>query len=93
MTKLIARVHTDQKTIERLKALQVELDGEMAAELHLVDGRVLRGVLPERPSVMQFVDASGQEGTNGILRLDAADGEIHLLLLDEVDRVVRLGSA
>lgn len=93
MTRMIERVHTDAATIEHLKALQLELEAEMVTELHLHDGRVLRGVVPERPTVMQFADMQGQEGTNGVLRLDCGDGGVHLLLLDEIDHVVRLGSA
>lgn len=93
MTKLIERVHTDAATIDRLKALQQELDAELEVELHLTDGRVLRGTVVERPSLLQFVDHGGQEGTNGSLRLDLADGSTRLLLLDEVAHVVRLGTA
>jgi hypothetical protein len=54
---------------------------------------VLRGTVVERPSLLQFVDHGGQEGTNGSLRLDLADGSTQLLLLDEVAHVVRLGTA
>ncbi|AWH18439.1 DUF3247 domain-containing protein [Stenotrophomonas sp. ZAC14D2_NAIMI4_7] len=91
MTRPIQRVHTDQPTIERLKALQRELEGEIDVELHLFDGRVLRGVVPERPAIMQFMDHSGQEGTNGIVRLDVGDGGVHLILMDEIEHVERRG--
>lgn len=93
MTKLIDRVHQDPETIDRLKQLQQELDAALIVELHLQDGRILNGTVVERPTVMQFVDHEGREGSNGLLRLDTDDGHSHLLLLDEVARVVRLGSA
>lgn len=39
---------------------------------------------------MQFVDYSGQEGTNVLLRLNPGNGGVHLRL-DEATHVVRLG--
>ncbi len=92
MSKIIDRVHTDQETINHLKQLQLELDAELEVELHLRDGRVIRGTLPERPIVMQFQDPQGNEGTNGLIRLDLGDGQVHLMLLDEVDHFERIGS-
>ncbi|KAF1702504.1 DUF3247 family protein [Pseudoxanthomonas suwonensis] len=87
------RVHTDPEAIERLKTLQLELDGELAVELHMRDGSVLRGTLPERPTIQQFFDPDGNEGTNGLFRVDDGDGGVHLYWLDEVERVIRVGSA
>ncbi|NIJ69983.1 DUF3247 family protein [Xanthomonas sp. 60] len=92
MTKIVDRVHTDAAEIERLKSLQQALDAELVAELHLRDGRVLVGTVVERPAVLQMVDAAGTEGTNGLLRFDLGDGGVHLLALDEVDHIVRVGS-
>lgn len=92
MTKIVDRVHTDAAEIERLKSLQLELDAELVVELHLRDGRVLVGTVVERPAVMQMVDGEGNEGTNGLIRFDLGDGGMHLLALDDVDHVVRVGS-
>lgn len=91
MGSVAPRVHTDPRTIERLKALQLALDGELVVELRLRDGRVVRGTLPERPSVQQFFDEAGNEGTNGLLRLDSDDGGMHLFWLDEVEGFTRVG--
>ena len=87
------RVHTDPDSIDRLKTLQRELDAELVVELQMRDGSVLRGTLPERPSVQQFFDPDGNEGTNGLFRIDDGDAGVHLYWLDEVERVVRTGSA
>ncbi len=87
------RVHIDPAAIERLKALQLELDGELVVELQMRDGSVLQGTLPERPTLQQFLDPDGNEGTNGLFRLDNGDAGVHLYWLDEVERVVRIGSA
>lgn len=93
MTDIIERVHRDQETIDRLKSLQKELDAEVIVELHMDDGRVVRGTVVERPALMQFVDREGNEGTNGMLRLDSGDGAVELMLIDDIVRVVRVGSA
>lgn len=93
MTKIVDRVHTDPAEIDRLKMLQKELDAELIVELHMRDGRLLVGTVVERPAVMQFVDGAGNEGTNGLIRFDQGDGGVHLVALDEVDRVVRVGTA
>lgn len=87
------RVHTGPEAIERLKALQLELDGELVVELHMRDGSVLHGTLPERPTLQQFFDPDGNEGTNGLFRMDHGDAGVHLYWLDEVERIVRVGSA
>ncbi len=93
MTDIIERVHRDQETIDRLKSLQKELDAELIVELHMDDGRVVRGTVVERPALMQFVDREGNEGTNGLLRFDSGDGGVELMLIDDIVRVVRVGSA
>ena len=93
MTKIVDRVHTDAAGIARLKALQLELDAELVVELHLRDDRVLVGTVVERPALMTMVDAEGKEGINGLLRFDPGDGGMHLVALDNVLRVVRVGSA
>ena len=56
-------------------------------------GSILRGPLPERPAIQQFLDPDGNEGTNGLFRVDDGDGGMHLYWLDEVERVVRVGSS
>jgi hypothetical protein len=39
-------------------------------QLTLVDGRVFTGIVSGRPMTMQFFDADGREGTNGIVRIE-----------------------
>lgn len=93
MSRIAPRVYSDQQEIERLKALQLELDGELVVQLQMRDGSLLRGTLPERPTVQQFFDPQGNEGTNGMFRLDPGDGGVHLYWLDEVEHILRVGSA
>jgi len=92
MSRTAPRVHVDQATIERLKELQLALDAELMVELHLRDGTMRVGTLPDRPTLQQFLDPQGNEGTNGQLRIDTGDAGIHIVWLDEVERFVRLGS-
>jgi len=93
MTLIVDHVHTDQAMIDRLKALQQELDAELHAELHMQDGTVLRGTVVERPSIVQAVDGNGLEGSSAIVRFDTGDAQVHLIALDRISKVVRLGSA
>lgn len=95
MSDVAPRVYTRQEDIDRLKRLQAALDGEIDVELRLRDGSVLRGTLPERPALQQFFDSQGNEGTNGVFRLDhgEADREVRLFWLDEVEDFVRIGSS
>lgn len=92
MARTAPRIHLDQATINRLKELQRSLDAEVRVELHMRDGSVLVGVVPERPTVQQFLDAQDNEGTNGQLRLDTGDGGFHLVWLDEIESFTRLGT-
>ena len=53
---------------------------------------IVTGTVPEPPNIQQFLDEDGNEGTNGLLRLDCGDAQVRLLWLDEVERVVRVGT-
>ncbi|MCD9086986.1 DUF3247 family protein [Stenotrophomonas sp. SY1] len=92
MSKTAPRVLTEQAAIERLKDLQAALDSEIVIEVHLHDGTTLTGTVVERPAILQFIDAHGNEGTNGVLPLDVGDTHVHMIWLDEVDRFIRLGT-
>ncbi|MBJ7517642.1 MAG: DUF3247 family protein [Stenotrophomonas sp.] len=92
MAQRAPRIHTDASEIGRLKHLQAQFEAEMVAELHLVTGKVITGTVPEPPNIQQFLDEEGNEGTNGLLRLDTGDAQVRLVWLDEVERVVRVGT-
>lgn len=95
MGRYADRVHSDPTVIQRLKQLQLELSGEMEVELTLQDGRILRGTVPERPTLQLFRNEREEEGVNGLLRLDDAEDPTRsqLLWLDQIQHVQRLGSA
>lgn len=63
-------VYTSQADIDRIQALIVELSNDDRVELTLADGRVLRGIVALKPTIQQFFDRSGREGSNATVRLD-----------------------
>ena len=95
MTKIAERVHQDQVEIARLESLIADLDDEAIVEVLLTDGTRFKGTVVVRPTVQTFRDAQGNEGVNGLLRLDefAKPGTSHYLWLDTIADVNHLGSA
>lgn len=63
-------VYTDQADIDRIQALIVDLDNDDRVALTLADGRVVRGIVALKPSILQFFDRHGREGSNATVRLD-----------------------
>lgn len=62
-------VYTSQPDIDRIQTLIKRLDNDDHVELTLNDGRVLRGVVAHKPSIQQFFDSGGREGSNALVRL------------------------
>jgi len=93
MTKVINHAATDPAGVEQLRALQLELDAEGKFEFHMRDQTVFKGTVVERPAVVLGVDGDGQEGFNGLVRVDTEDGQSRLIKLEDITRVIRLGSA
>ncbi len=94
MSQLAQRVHTHRDEIARLETLVTQLPSEARVELTLEDGGQLRGTVAVQPTVQTFRDMDGQEGTNGLLRLDDLDDPAHqhVVWLDTVAKVETLGS-
>ena len=55
--------------------------------LTLCDGNIVTGSVTERPNVQVFENVHGQEGINGLLRLDNPK---HYLWLGDIEKVERL---
>ncbi|NYZ63250.1 DUF3247 family protein [Luteimonas deserti] len=94
MSETAPQVYTDSADIERLKRLQLALDGESVVEVTFHDGRVVSGTIPERPTLQTFFDPDGREGTNGVFRLDHGQEDIavRLFWLGDVTGVRRIDS-
>lgn len=63
-------VYTRQVDIDRIQALIAGLHNDDRVALALDDGRVLRGIVAMKPTIQQFFDRDGREGSNAIVRLD-----------------------
>lgn len=86
MTQLANRVYNDSAEIANLEILVARLPSEARVRLHLRDGRQLEATVPERPTVQVFEDIRGNQGMNGVLRVEIDDTP-HYLWLDEIDKV------
>lgn len=88
-------VYTDQADIALLEDRATQLPDEAKVEVVLIDGSKLQGVVATRPVVQVFHDSAGEEGINGMVRIDdARDPErTHYVWLDEILEVHQAGSA
>lgn len=73
MGRTAERVYTDDADIARLERLVQQLPDEARVELRLADGASVTGVVSVRPTVQAFLDPKGEEGINGVVRIDDAD--------------------
>ncbi|MCL1633820.1 DUF3247 family protein [Luteimonas sp. SX5] len=88
-------VYTDQADIALLESRATQLPDEAKVEVVLIDGSKLQGVVSARPVVQVFRDGDGDEGINGVVRIDDARNpeHAHYLWLDEILEVHQTGSA
>lgn len=86
MSRNAPRIHTDPAVIARLEALLPQLHGETQVQLTLLDGRRLLGTVAVQPTLQQYRNDAGDEGSNGQLRLDDLDSPMqqHHVWLDEI---------
>jgi len=92
MSRIAPRIHTDSAQIARLEALLTQLQGETEVQLTLHDGRRLLGTVAVQPTLQQYRNDAGDEGSNGQLRLDDLDAPVqhHHVWLDEIASIRRL---
>lgn len=64
------RVFTSAEDLERLRAKVAALPNGAHVELELEDGERFVGIVAGRPSLQQFFDFEGHEGTNGTVRIE-----------------------
>jgi hypothetical protein len=87
MGKLADQIYTRSSDIARLERIVEALPSTVRVRLTLSDGKVVIGSVTERPNVQVFEDIHGQEGINGIVRLDNPE---HYLWLGDIEKVERL---
>lgn len=68
--RIADKVYTSQVDIDRIQTLIVMLDNDDHVALRLDDGRELRGIVAFKPTIQQFFDRDGREGSNATVRLD-----------------------
>lgn len=92
MSRIAPRIHTDSAQIARVEALLPQLQGETEVQLTLHDGRRLLGTVAVQPTLQQYRNDAGDEGSNGQLRLDDLDAPVqqHHVWLDEIASIRRL---
>ncbi|MBO9882760.1 DUF3247 family protein [Xanthomonas sp. D-109] len=92
MTQFAERIHTDQAQIQALEALILQLPGQAHVRIELHDGSVCFGTVSVRPSIQQFRDAEGNEGSNAQVRIDDLDDPARhrYLWLDQIRSVRQL---
>ena len=95
MSRDAPRVHLDPVAIARLEQVAVQLPQDARVEVELDDGSRLRGMVSMTPTVQAFFDPDGNEGLNGVARIEcesagAATGDSQYLWLDRIGNVERL---
>jgi len=95
MGQVAERVYTEQRDIARIESWAGQLEDEERVEVSLADGTCIDGFVTARPTVQVFLDESGNEGMNALVRIDdAADPErAHYVWLDRIVDIRRLGTA
>ncbi|MEO5565447.1 MAG: DUF3247 family protein [Luteimonas sp.] len=71
MSRIAPKVYRDPARISGLQALAMQLPQSARVEVTLDDGSCLRGIVSMRPAIQAFYDARGEEGTNGVVRIEA----------------------
>src|SRR5690606_15827912 len=84
------RVHADPAVIARMEALCDTLEQDARIALRTDGGEWVRGVVSPQPTVQSFFDADGNEGINGVVKVETDDGGARYLWLDEVAFVEHL---
>jgi len=74
MAQQAERVHTRSEDIERLTALCAALEEEEHVAIRLANGSTISGVVVSKPGLQTFIDHSGNEGLNAVLKLDNIGG-------------------
>lgn len=93
MGRVAKTVFTQQQDIDRIERLVSELVTDTRVLVTLDDGRVVEGMVLERPALQLFLNPEGAEGFNAILRFypsstGAGNAEVWL---SDVRLVERMG--
>lgn len=70
MGRQAEHVYTAQADIQRFEQMVEHLQNGARVRLRLTDGSTCEGVVSVRPTVQQFFDGDGNEGSNGVVHLE-----------------------
>ena len=96
MSRDAPRVHVDPVAVARLEQVAVQLPQDARVEVELDDGSRLRGMVSMTPTVQAFFGPDGDEGLNGVARIECesdagvATGDSEYLWLDRIGNIERL---
>lgn len=92
METLAPRLCTSAPEIERIEQLTTQLASSARVRVTLHDGTLVKGTVVERPVVQLFKDADGNEGFNGVVRLEDPDVPLWTvyLWLADIDSIEQL---
>ena len=94
MGRQAEHVYTDPSTIARFNTLVAHLQNGARVRLHLVDGSTCEGVVTVRPTVQEFYDGAGNEGSNGVVHLEhlGTSEWQRYVWFDQIERIEHLDS-
>ncbi len=90
MSRSAPRVHADPAVIARMEALCDRLEQDARIALRTDGGEWIRGIVSPQPTVQSFFDPDGNEGLNGVVKVETDGGGERYLWLDEVAFVEHL---
>lgn len=94
MGRQAEHVYIDQPTIARFNGMVEHLKNGARVRLHLTDGSHCEGVVAARPTVQEFFDGAGNEGSNGVVHLEHLGDSPwkRYVWFDEIARIEHLDS-
>ena len=92
MSRIADRVYSDAADLARFEAIALQLPQDARVAIVLVDGSIVQGIVTATPTLQMFFDPQGNEGLNGVVRVEgfpAGTGD-HYLWLDRIQAATRL---
>ena len=89
MSRIAGRVYSNAADLARFEAIALQLPQDARVAVALDDGSVVRGIVTATPTLQMFFDPQGDEGLNGVVRIEglpSGSGD-HYLWLDRIHAV------
>jgi hypothetical protein len=89
MSRIADRVYSDAADLARFEAIALQLPQDARVAVALDDGSSVQGIVTATPTLQMFFDPQGDEGLNGVVRIEglpSGSGD-HYLWLDRINAV------